>query len=608
MALTEIARKLKLTFSGFEAPGYHDEIERFRSIYGDAESIRIGDMDYIVINDVYKSDEYNDIPRNTSPLFFNSIKNNFAIIDAETSSILIDEVYSRITYMQRDCETDARWPTSEKIQKTMERLVGDSESIIQALPINEDNERSSLTRNRANIFQCQLIKDTGVSASPDVYSFMLKGGQIKEISDRALQMIQGAGNVSILDETNREELEARKSAIQGAVFDKYINSDVDIQSISVKSIFEIKMAFCKVHLLLESNPGKAAAKGGDSGKDKKEDPNSIRADKDQEKRSSIYRTTYLLASENNEFDALNANIHVCNCCGHDLVDARDEQQIQHLYTNIDAYDEEATNEAYENALKKSGKDSPLDHIVYAVGCEDCLTKCPECNSWHFDYQKLVGTRIYANPNLKLVPGREFIKGLRSFDGINYCSCREGIDWVYDERSGSSEEHDVIPVRDMVFINCANEKIADSEEYLEYLQKEFERQRPENAFKEREIARQCLNKYKNRLANRFETKVTGIMITSNAKCHECCICGGVYHGVLNNDRCPVCTEMFDEDKRMVTRVDGVVFMLRGSKKKKVINKYLVTKFGTLKKIPLKYVYNGISDMTDAPDAAAESSGT
>ena len=55
MALTEIARKLKETFSGFAVSGLKDELEQFRNTYRAAESISIGSMDYIVINDVYKN-------------------------------------------------------------------------------------------------------------------------------------------------------------------------------------------------------------------------------------------------------------------------------------------------------------------------------------------------------------------------------------------------------------------------------------------------------------------------------------------------------------------------------------------------------------------------
>ena len=593
MALTDIAYNLKSTFSGYEAPGYEEEIERFRAIYGDAESIRIGDMDYIVINEVYKSEEYGDVPENTSPLFFNSIKNNFAIIDAETSSILIDEVYSRITYMQRDCTIDVDPPKPSKITAILEPMIGEYDTIDGSPMVDdmgEESDSQSNKTNQANIFQCQLIKDTGVSASHDAYSFMmLKGEKIREVSANALQEIQNSDSaVSMLDETNRDALEARKKEIQEAVFNKYINSDMDIQSISVKSIFEIRMSYYGVHLRFKNRTER-------TGKNRNKE------------RFSIYHTRFL-AGKKEEFDILNANIQKCNCCQHGLVDPRDERNIHRLHTNIDAYDRTATLEDNQDNRRKSGKEEiSLENLVYAVGCEDCLTQCPSCGSWHYDYQKLAGSKIYSQEEIALVPGREFIKGLHTFEGINYCSCREGIDWVYDERSGSEEEHNIIPIRDMVFVNCANEKMAGYEAYLEDLQKEFNREKPEKGFAECELARECLNRFKDRLARRYKMKSTGIQITSGAECNTCYLCGGEYHSVLQNDRCPVCNEMFEEDKRIVTRVDGVVFMLRGNKKRKIIDKYTVTKFGNLKKISSKSVYDDISDTTDSPDASSEASG-
>ena len=47
-------------------------------------------------------------------------------------------------------------------------------------------------------------------------------------------------------------------------------------------------------------------------------------------------------------------------------------------------------------------------------------------------------------------------------------------------------------------------------------------------------------------------------------------------------------MFDENKRMVTRADGVVFMVRNSKNAKEIRRYVVTKFGNLKLIGTKVI--------------------
>ena len=75
-----------------------------------------------------------------------------------------------------------------------------------------------------------------MSATPDVYSFMLKGGEIKEVSDNAIKKIQGAGTVRMLDDSNMEELQSHESAIQEAVFEKYLNSDVDIQMGDVHDI------------------------------------------------------------------------------------------------------------------------------------------------------------------------------------------------------------------------------------------------------------------------------------------------------------------------------------------------------------------------------------
>ena len=553
MALTEIARKLKETFNGFDVQGFQEELNKFRDLYNDAESIRIGEMDYIVINDVYKNEEYSDIPESTSPLFYNSINNNYAILDAENSSTLIDEVYSRITYMQRDCESGARLPSSDEIKNTLRNIIGNGESIISSQIEAEEDGESSLSRNKANIFQCQLIKDTGVSAAPDTYSFMLKDGKIKEVADSALKMIKDSGTLRMLDDSNFEELKASETSIQEAVFNKYINSDIDIQSVTVKSIFEIKMAYCKIYLILQSQLG-------------------------NEKIRSVFNTSYL-ASENNEFEALNANIHICNCCKHDLVDVRDEHKIYKLHANLDAYDEKHTEEAIKNAKKTVSRESILDHIVYATGCEDCLVKCEKCGSYHFDYQKLAGSKIFDN--VALAPGRSFIKNIREFN-INYCQCREGIEWVYDECSGSADEHDVIPIEDMVFLNYANEKLKDYKDFKEFYDSR-KRDKNRSAIEEKEDARRAISKFKTQLANEFNISVSSIKVSSVKKCNECCICGGLYYGRLKDDRCAICNELFDENRSMVTRVDGIVFMVSKSKNTKTIRRYVVTKLGNLKLI-------------------------
>ena len=541
MALTDIARQLKETFDGFGGSEHLEEVQRFRELYGDAECIQIGEMNYIVINEVYRSREYADVPESTSPLFYSSINNTYAIIDAETSSTLIDEVYSRVTYMQRAYKLDVA-PDKKEIQSTLTDLIGvTGERITDVyVPENESSEK-----NTANIFQCQLVKDTGVSASPDTYSFMMKNGEIKEIADHLMRQIKRSGEVNLL--RDRDVIQQNQSAIQLAVFDKYVNSDMDISNITVKSIFEIVIPFSNIWLTLVDNSGRVGQ----------------------------YYTSYLV-SENNEFAALNANIHVCNECGHELVDVKDPNNIHRLHVNMDALDPNSTDP---------------DNPKYAVGCEDCLVQCEHCGGWHFDYEKFIGSHMYDK--VKLAPGREFIKGLRSIDGCNYCPCREGIEWVYDERSGNGVEHDVLPISKLSFINYANEQIASAEEYVSGYAKELEKKTKRgNALtfeEEQAIAKQYRLNFRKSLAAKFDIDLPDINISSSERCTICDICGGAYYNTSQtmmydaSFRCNVCTELISEKRRMVTRVDGTVFMRHKVKKNTVISKYIVTKLGNLKEI-------------------------
>ncbi len=570
MALTEIARKLKDTFSGFSVPGFKDELEKFREIYGAAETIYIGEMDYIVINDVYKNEEYDDVPESTSPLFYNSINNRYAIIDAETSSTLIDEVYSLITYMQRDCESGARLPTSDEIKSALRNFIGDGESVITTNILQQEEGESVLSKNKANIFQCQLVKDTGVSASPDVYTFMLKDGKVKEIADSAVKLNSDFGKLSMLDDSNIEELKQTEPAIQEAVFDKYINADIDIQSITVKSIFETKMTYCDIQLLMQSNVGK-------------------------KKINSVYNSSYL-TSENNEFEALNENIHVCNCCKHDLVDVIDANKRYKLHANLDVYDRERTFAAIGQKKKEITKADIVDKMVYSTGCEKCLVQCPECHGWHFNYREMAATGTGVYDKLDLAPGRAFIKGIRDFD-VNYCTCREGIEWVYDEFTGTDDEHDVIPIEKMAFFNYANEKLKDFADFEPYLEK-VKSLNNVDAIGRRDAAIHALEKYKNALSREFNIEVSSIKISSVEKCNECCVCGGLYNGKLKNSRCAICNEMFDENKRMVTRIDGIVFMISGLKNKKTISRYVVTRLGNLKLIGKPKTIGGFDELDEA----------
>lgn len=577
MALTEIARKLKETFSGFTVAGFQDELEKFREIYGAAESIYIGEMDYIVINDVYKNDDYNDVPEQTSPLFFNSINNRYAIIDAETSSTLIDEVYSLITYMQRDCESGARLPTSDEIKNALRNFIGEGESVLTTNILQQEDGSTDLSKNKANIFQCQLVKDTGVSASADVYTFMLKDGKVKEVADSAVKLNSDFGKLSMLDDSNIEELKKTEPAIQEAVFNKYINADIDIQSVTVKSIFETKMTYCDIQLLMQTNIGK-------------------------NKVNSVFNSSYL-TSENNEFEALNENIHVCNCCKHDLVDVIDQNKRYKLHANLDVYDEPKTLEAVGTKKKGITKADLIEKMVYSTGCEKCLIQCPECHGWHFNYQEMAATGSGIYDKLNIAPGRAFIKGIRDYS-VNYCSCREGIEWVYDEFTGTEDEHDVIPIEKMAFFNYANEKLKDFADFAPQLEK-IKSLNNVDAVGRRDAALHALEKYKNALAREFNIEVSSIKVSSIDRCNECCVCGGLYNGKLKNSRCAICNEMFDENRHMVTRIDGVIFMISGKKNQKTISRYVMTKLGNLKLIGTPKTIGSINE-PDVTDSSEENS--
>ncbi|NCA67032.1 MAG: hypothetical protein EOM87_03095 [Clostridia bacterium] len=552
MALTDIASKLKETFGGFNVVGgIQDELKIFRSIYGEAESIRIGEMDYIVINQKYRSEEYDGIPTKVSPLFFNSINHNYAIIDAETSSTLIDEVYSRVTYMQRICKSDAD-PDAKDIASKLKNLIGDTD--ISSLRVEKVIARGENSNNDANIFQCHLIKDTGVSATPDIYSFMLKNGEIKEISDSVIKQIKRSGVVKML--SDRDALDSHRSAIQKAVFDKYMDSDIDIQSVNVKSIFEISLSFLNVRLLY-SEPLDVGTKTPVT-------------------RNAVFNTVYI-ASTGNEFDPLNENIHICDSCRRDIVDVNDASKIYKIHINTDAKDENCSTD---------GK------TVYATGCEDCLTRCEECGSWHIDYEKFAGSQAFYS-KLKLVQGRDFVKSLRSFEDINYCACRECIEWIYDEKTGTEKEHDVIAIENMAFINYAGEKIASYADYLRFFKKEKGKKNLTGAA-EHIFAKNTFSKFRRELSVKTNIDIDDIIVTSAANCRKCTVCSGEFYseaggfgfdaGVADTEfRCDVCREMATEKVNMVTRIDGTVFLRSNIGKQRTVGKYIVTKFGNLKKI-------------------------
>ncbi len=561
MALTDIARQLKETFTGYEINAYEDDVNKFKQIYGDAEAIRIDGLDYIVINQEYDSqklyqEEYK-VPPTVSVYFYNSIQQPYAIIDEKTSSTLIDEVYSRVTYMQRTIQLSSK-PDKEEIRKNLKTLVGGGTDIA-GVEIPEDG---GTTDNSANIFQCRLIKDTGVSAVPDEYSFMLKGDQVSDISESVMRQINSGdsrdGSVTLLKD--RDVLEESSTKIRENVFKKYRDADIDISSIKVKSIFEIKMSFVNIRLHLQDKVG----------------------------RKGIFESSYL-ASKNNELAPLNKSIHTCNCCGKSLVDVADPAKISYLHINTDAFNPQASNpQKGEYAL--------------AVGCDDCLVECDACGGWHYKYSTFSTSRR-LNKADNLMPERRFVSGLRIGIGeeeINYCSCRREIEWTYDEKSGSEESRDVIPLRKMVFLSHVDEVIATYDEYEKFFKEDgdykkyFKEEKSGRgkdvqnaALKQSTAAQGILARFKKRLAASFNLDAKDITVTTADKCRVCTVCGGkFFRNTAESDstyRCEVCEKIVTERKHMVTRADGIVFIHRKWHNRDIINKYVMTRTGGLKLI-------------------------
>ena len=144
---------------------------------------------------------------------------------------------------------------------------------------------------------------------------------------------------------------------------------------------------------------------------------------------------------------------------------------------------------------------------------------------------------------------------------------------------------------MAFINYANEKISSYEEYqADYDEKKAKEKKGEmTAVEEQAFAKKFRASFKKQLARRFDIDVTDINISNADKCTQCDICGGAYYNpsqsAIYDDfyRCNVCTELISEKRRMVTRIDGTVFMRHKVKGDTVISKYTVTRFGNLRMI-------------------------
>lgn len=553
MALTDIARQLKQTFGGYDADGIDGDVDALKERFPTAEGIRIGQMNYIVIDDPFMSREMQD--DDISPLFYNSINKRYAIIDPETSSTLIDEVYSRIIYIRRNCTNVSTGQRSAR-KSPEETLIANVKPLFADVPpekkIDILSDRGS--QGQVSIFQCHLVKDTGVAASSESYSFLLRDGTVKTIPDEVIRNLNTRGRVELL--TDPRQIDEHKSDIQSAIFERYSDdAEVEIQSVSVKSIFEIVMSSLRAQLAYTDPFG----------------------------RRSVYRTHYLLGDDS-EFDVLNAQIHVCNLCAKDLVDVEDESRVYRLHTNIDAIDKEETQRQQKT--------------VYATGCERCLERCPVCGAWHFAYGRH-NREFYDRKEITLASGRGFIRSIEP-GKTNYCSCRENIEWIHDQRErhtveGETEEYGVIPLEEMAFFNFVDEQIASFRDYDEFRAEELKNLEKRlksmdvsmRGVEEQRAHGEALLNFKKKLANEYKIDENEIYISSSKRSKTCDSCGGVFYepsdrSLLQSYRCEVCSAL-KEGGHMVTRRDGMIFMMRKRGKNTYLNKYVMTGLGLLKKV-------------------------
>ena len=169
---------------------------------------------------------------------------------------------------------------------------------------------------------------------------------------------------------------------------------------------------------------------------------------------------------------------------------------------------------------------------------------------------------------------------------------------------------------MAFINYANEKISSYEEYqAEYDEKKAKEKKGEmTAVEEQHFAKKFRASFKKLLAKRFDIDVTDISISNGEKCTQCDICGGSYYNpspsAIYDDiyRCNVCTELISEKRRMVTRIDGTVFMRHKVKGEIVISKYTVTRLGNLRMISSAKIRSFESEEDEAALEQAEEAQT
>ena len=567
--LTDIARQLKFTFGGDFESTLKNEVVEFKKRYGDAESICIEGDNYIVINepydpgssgDNYESDESGvdiGIGSGISPLFYESINKQYAVIDPRSSATLINKVYEHVTYLLRSDD--------EAIQIDRKKIVDNIDDIIgykynrpvagENLPIEEDISFESTPDNmkRVSVFKCYLIKDTGVSATSETFSFMLTDGAVKVVPNEIVDGLEG-GTISLLTGEARENLKLNSDLIRKAVFNAYHESETDIQRISIKSIFEIRLR--AQDILVRVGNGKS---------------------------EGIFRTQYF-AGMSRGSDNLSRSAFECNTCDSALVSIGGA--VNKIHINKDAL--------YETMSDKG-------RLVHLTGCAECLECCPVCGEWHYNYKKVladkVGVLMDPYRNVKLAPGREFIRTLTNasfLGGINYCRCREAIEWVYDMGRVDSEGvcRSVIPLKQMAIVNYAYEKIAGYEEFEgfrgKYCHDTLGKSEEELTTAE---AKTILAKFKRNVAAKYSLSGDDLLIANADKCVKCSICGGEYYrgsGDAGTDTdlgfvCATCHEIDSGKRHMVTRIDGTVFLRQRKGKGHRITQYRVTALGNLKKM-------------------------
>lgn len=581
--LTDIARQLKFTFSGDFESMLKSEVAEFRAKYGDAEGICIDGVNYIVINELYDPGSIGDnsgldgngigigLGAGVSPLFYESIDKKYAVIDPRSSATLINKVYEHVTYLLRS-DDDAMQIDRNKIVDNINDIIGYKHNRPRSgekLPTEDDIsfETAPEDMKRVSVFKCYLTKDTGVSATSETFSFMLVDEVIRIVPNEIIDGLEG-GTVSLLTGEARDKLKLNSDLIKKAVFNAYRDSEMDIQRISIKSIFEIRLRAQDILVRI----GNGNSEG-------------------------VFRTQYF-AGNSHGSDTLSRSAFECNTCDSALISA--DSAINKIHINMDSLDP---------SLCVDG------NIVHLTGCEECLERCPKCGEWHYNYKKALANRIGAQSdpyrNIKLAPEREFIRSLTnsSFEGgINFCRCREAIEWVYDTGTMNAEGvcRNVIPLTRMAIVNYAYEKRAGYEEFKAFREKYC------NDILKKSVddlttaeAKTILAKFKRSIAAKYNLSGDDLLVVNSDKCVKCSICGGEYYrgsgdAGADTDRgfvCAICQEIDSGKRHMVTRIDGTVFLRKKRKNGYRITQYKVTALGNLKKMQSRDITDNDEDLLE-----------